>query len=176
MVTLTLPDGKTLAFDAPPTGREVAERIGRKLAKAAVAVRVDGETLDLARPIEHDAAIAILTPADPEGLEVMRHSASHVMAEAILRLWPGTKLVYGPTIEDGFYYDVDCPSAIAEADLPRIEKEMQKIVKRNEPFVRRETDRDEAKSLCADNPYKLENIERADGDVILDQLQARLDR
>jgi threonyl-tRNA synthetase len=166
MPTLTLPDGKTLAFEAPVTAREAAEAIGKRLAKDAVAATVNGRPVDLSRVIDEDAEITILTPESEAGLEVMRHSASHVMAEAIVRLWPGTKLVYGPAIEEGFYYDVDCPAAISEEDLPAIEKEMKRIVKRNEPFHRFEVSREEARALVGENEYKLDNLERAEGEAI----------
>ncbi len=168
MIRITLPDGDVLSFEGPVPLREVAERIGPRLAREAVAAQVDGDVVDLAHVVDRDATVRILTPDTPEGLEVMRHSASHVMAEAILALFPGTRLVYGPAIEDGFYYDVDAPEPISVEDLPRIERAMKRIVKENAPFVREELGRDEARERVREeeNPYKLENLERARGERI----------
>ena len=165
-ISVTLPDHSVLGFDAPVSAADVAARIGERLARAAVAAEVNGVVCDLATTLEADATVRILTARDAEGLDVMRHSASHVMAEAIERVVPGTRFVYGPAIEDGFYYDVDPPQAIAEADLPAIEAEMQKIVEADAPFRRREVSRDQANAEMADDPYKLDNIARATGDVI----------
>lgn len=166
MIKVTLKDGSVLEFEAGVSVLEVARRIGKRLAKDSLVARVDGALVDLSHRLEADAAVEILTAADPAGLEVMRHSASHVMAEAILRLFPGTKLVYGPPIEDGFYYDVDSPETITEEDLPRIEKEMKRIIKRNEAFARHETDLDGARERVGANEYKHENLARAKGTTI----------
>ena len=166
MIKITLPDGNALEFDAPVSALAVAERIGKKLAKAAVAAKVNGTVTDLATVVSADATLSIITSDTPEGLVIMRHSASHVMAEAILECVPGTKLVYGPTIDEGFYYDVDPSRPISQEDLPVIEKAMQKIVKKNAPLVRIEMSMDEAKAKCADNEYKLDNLARAKGSVI----------
>ncbi|MHC4884601.1 MAG: threonine--tRNA ligase [Planctomycetota bacterium] len=166
MPVITLPDNSTLEFDAPVSVRDVAERIHKKLAKRALAGEVDGTVVDLNRVIDADAAVRILTAEDAEGVTVMRHSASHVLAEAIEQLFPGTKLVYGPAIDDGFYYDVDSPEAISAEDLPKLEKAMQKIVKKNAPFERIEVSHDEAVSRSDDNEYKLENIKNAKGDTL----------
>jgi threonyl-tRNA synthetase len=166
MPNLTLPDGREMDFDGPVTGKEVAEAIGKRLAKDALGVKVDGVVRDLHGTIDHDARVEILTPGTPEGLEMMRHSASHVMAEAILEVFPGTKLVYGPAIAEGFYYDVDAPAPITEEDLPRIEKAMKKIVKRKDPIVREDLTREAAKARVGDNEYKLDNIANAAGEII----------
>ncbi|MHC4871145.1 MAG: threonine--tRNA ligase [Planctomycetota bacterium] len=166
MPVITLPDGNKLEFESPVSIREVADKIGKKLGKAALAGKVNGCLKDNSFVIENDAAIEILTASSEEALPLMRHSASHVMAEAIIKLYPGTKLVYGPAIADGFYYDVDSPEAISAEDLPKIEKEMQKIVKRNQPFSRAEMNIADAKEKCADNEYKIDNIENAEGDII----------
>jgi threonyl-tRNA synthetase len=168
MPTITLPDGSARDYEAPVTGREVAESISRGLAKKAVAVEVDGRARDLSAPIGADAAVRILTPDDAEGLKVMRHSASHVMAEALCEAFPGTRLVYGPAIEDGFYYDVDCPDTIKAEDLPRVENLMRKIIKKNTPFRRVEMTREEAagKVEAEGNEYKLDNLKNAAGDTI----------
>lgn len=166
MIKVTLPDGNVLEFESAVSIREIAERIGSGLANAALAGVVDGEQKDLSFVVDHDAAVSIITPAQPEGLKLMRHSAAHIMAEAIANLFPGTKFAYGPALEDSFYYDVDCPETITTDDLPKIEKEMKSIVKKNEKFVRTELTRDEALKKYADDEYKTDNIERAKGDVI----------
>ncbi len=166
MPTVTLPDGNKLDFDAPVTVREVAERIGSKLAKAALAGTVNGTMRDLSFTVAEDATVSIITDSSPEAVELMRHSAAHVLAEAINRVFPGTLFAYGPAVKDGFYYDVDSPTPITAQDLPKIEKEMQKIIKQNQPFERFELTRSEAMEKYKADPYKLDNIERASGDVI----------
>ena len=166
MINITLPDGKSISVDAPMPLSEVAGKISRDLGKKALAAEVDGKLVDLTAVLDHDAAVRFITPDTPEGLDIMRHSGSHVLAEAIQQLFPGTKFAYGPAVEDGFYYDVDSPTAITAEDLPKIEKAMQKIIKANRPFVRNELTRAEAEKKYADDEYKLDNIARADGDVI----------
>ncbi|MDR1519940.1 MAG: threonine--tRNA ligase [Planctomycetota bacterium] len=166
MFTITLDDGKQLSFDGPVSLSRVAAEISRELGKTALAAEVDGEMRDLSTLIDRDAKARFILPGSPEGLELIRHSASHVMAEAILQLFPGTRFAYGPAVEDGFYYDVDTPSPITAEDLPKIEKAMRSIVKANRPFVRRELGRTEAEAKYAGDPYKLDNIARASGDVL----------
>ncbi len=126
-LTVTLPDGKALELPAGATGADAAAAIGPGLAKAALAIRVDGELRDLAAPLPAAGAeIAILTDRDPEALELIRHDAAHVMAEAVVDLYPGTKVTIGPPIESGFYYDFEFPAdtKVTEDDLPRIEQAM----------------------------------------------------
>lgn len=166
MANVTLPDGKQLEVADGATVRQVAEQIGPGLAKAAIAGKVDGQLVDLTTPITGSPAVAIVTAKDQEGLDLMRHSCAHVMAEAICRLWPETKLVYGPTVEDGFFYDIDLDEPIRPDDFERIEAEMAKIVGADEPFVRKELSRQEATEKLKGDRYKTDNIERADGDVI----------
>ena len=166
MPLITLSDGKTLSFPAPVTARAVAEKISQHLAAGAVAAEVDGKLVDLDSLITVDARMRIITSAMPEGLSILRHSAAHVMAEAICSLFPGTRLAYGPAIEDGFFYDVDPPVQISAADLPRIEEKMREIAAADRPFIRQEMSRAEAEARYAGDPYKLDNIRRADGDVI----------
>ncbi|MCD8351820.1 MAG: threonine--tRNA ligase [Planctomycetaceae bacterium] len=166
MFTITLPDGKALPFESPLPLAEVAGKISRDLGKKALAASVDGVATDLTTVIDHDAAVRFITADTPEGLDLIRHSGAHVLAEAIQQVFPGAKFAYGPAVEDGFYYDVDSPTVITADDLPKIEKAMQKIIKANRPFVRNELTRDEAKAKYAADEYKLDNIERADGDVI----------
>ena len=143
-VTVTLPDGKKLSFDGPVTGLAVAEKIGPGLAKAALAVKRDGELIDLMREIRKDSRIAIVTRKDPEALELIRHDAAHVMAEAVQELFPGTQVTIGPSIENGFYYDFARAQPFTTEDFEKIEKKMHEIVARDEPFTREVWNRDEA--------------------------------
>ena len=166
MFSVTLPDGKNLSIDAPAAMTDIAARISRDLAKRALIAEVDGQARDMSFVLDRDAAVRFITPDMPEGLEQMRHSASHILAEAILELFPGTKFAYGPAVEDGFYYDVDSPTPITADDLPKIEKAMKKIIKSNRPFVRQELTRAEAEAKYRDDEYKLDNIARAAGDVL----------
>jgi threonyl-tRNA synthetase len=156
------------------TGAEVAQQIGPGLARQAVAVRVstNGEpvTCDLNRPLPGDCSIIILTSKDDsaESLYVLRHSCAHVMAEAVCKLFPGTKLVYGPPVEDGFYYDIDAPRSLTTDDFPRIEAEMARIIQEDRPFKRYEMSREEAMAKLRDegSRYKIDNAERAEGDCL----------
>lgn len=170
-IKITFPDGSVHDFDAGVTGSKVAESIGKRLAAAAVAVKVNGETLDMSRPITESGTFQVLTPTtrsgetDPDALYCMRHSCAHVMAEAICRLWPETQLVYGPPVNDGYYYDIDLDRKISTDDFARIEKEMRKIVAEKKPFTRVDMPRDDGmKKLEAEgSPYKIDNAQRADG-------------
>ncbi|MDA8141491.1 MAG: threonine--tRNA ligase [Desulfobacteraceae bacterium] len=167
MITITLPDGRLKQFDAPPTGLAVAQSISEGFARNCVAMELDGLKKDLNAVIDHDSAVRFITMKDPEGLEIMRHSAAHVMAQAILRLYPGAKLTIGPVVEEGFYYDIDMP-AISEEAFGRIEDEMKKIVQEKMPIERREVSKAEAQSLYAAEPYKLEMInDLRDGTISL---------
>ncbi|MDO4281152.1 MAG: threonine--tRNA ligase [Peptococcaceae bacterium] len=162
MIQITLPDGSVKEFDqAQVTPLEVAKSLSNSLPKKAVAAKVDGEVCDLTKPIDKDAAVAILTFDDEEGKEVFRHSTSHVMAQAVQRLWPGTKIAIGPAIDNGFYYDFDSDHTFVPEDLEKIEKEMKKIVKEGAVFERREVPRDEAIAFFKERnePYKVELIE-----------------
>src|SRR5262249_39912990 len=141
MVQIKLPDGSVKEYPEGVRPREVAEGIGKRLADAAVAAVANGTVVDIDRPIEdgRDTPIELrlLTPRDREALDVLRHSTAHIMARAILRLFPGTRLAFGPTTTNGFYYDVDLPGRpLSEDDFPAIEAEMAKIVKDGEPFER----------------------------------------
>jgi len=166
MVQVRLPDGSTLEIANGTTAQEVAEQIGSRLAKTAVAAEINGQLVDLSTPITTDATVRIITAQDPEGLDVMRHSCAHVMAEAVCRLWPQAKLVYGPTVEDGFYYDIDLDQPIRPSDFERIEAEMRRIVQADKPFIRKEMSREQALAKLADNKYKIDNINRTDSQVI----------
>ena len=144
-ITVTLPDGSTRTATRGATPADIAAAIGARLAKAAVAAKVDGEWADLGRPLAADAAVQIVVPDSDAGREVLRHSTAHVMAEAVTRLFPGVRVAIGPAIADGFYYDFELPggATFSDDDLGRIEDEMRRIVKADQPFVREELDYDE---------------------------------
>jgi len=144
MVNIRLPDGSVRQFDKPVTGTELAESISKSLAKAALAVRVDGQLKDVYLPIETDAAVEIITRNSPEGVDLLRHDAAHVLAEAVKELYPETQVTIGPTIENGFYYDFAREARFTPEDLEVIEARMKEIVKRNEDIRREVWDRDEA--------------------------------
>ncbi|MBA7598362.1 Threonine--tRNA ligase [subsurface metagenome] len=166
MAKVTLPDGSTLEVSDGTTAKQLAQQIGPGLAKAAVAAKVNGELVDLSRPIDGETAVQIITIKDDEGLEIMRHSCAHIMAEAICSIWPGTKLVYGPTVEDGFYYDIDLDEPIRPVDFERIEEKMREIIKADEPFVRKEMTKAEALEKLAGDKYKTDNVKHTDSDII----------
>jgi threonyl-tRNA synthetase len=164
MITLKLPDGSLKQVPEGTRPREVAEGIGKRLAQAAVAAKINGTVVDLNRelPIENkEIAFQVLTDKDREALDVLRHSCAHVMARAVMRLFPGVKLAFGPTIENGFYYDIDVTPPIREEDFPRIEAEMRHIVQEAEPFERFERSTVEARALCEGlaQGYKVEHID-----------------
>ena len=144
MVAITLPDGSLRNFEGPVTGLELAQSIGPGLAKSALAIRIDGVMKDLSTSITADTAVAIVTSKDPEALELLRHDAAHVMAEAVKELYPDTQVTIGPAIENGFYYDFARPTPFTPEDLEKIEAKMREIVARDEAIVREEMDRDEA--------------------------------
>ena len=161
MPNITLPDGSVRRFDRPVTGLELAESIGRGLARDAVAVRLDGTLRDLATVIDADAGAAIVTRSEPEGLALLRHDAAHVLAEAVKELHPETQVTIGPTIENGFYYDFAREEPFTPDDLERIEERMREIVARDEPVHREVWDRDEAVEFFRGigEEYKAEIIE-----------------
>lgn len=165
MITLNLPDGSKRQVAPATRPRQVAEAIGKRLAKDAVAAKVDGKIVDLDRELAADGEVnfQILTDKDREALDVLRHSCAHVMARAVMRLFPGVQLAFGPTIENGYYYDIDAPRPLREEDFPAIEAEMKKIVAEAEPFERFERPTAEARALCADlqQGYKVEHIDDA---------------
>ena len=168
MPVVTLPDGSTRAFPAGTTAADVARAIGPRLADAAIGARINDRIFDLSARIPGDCSISILTASDPDALRIIRHSCAHVMAEAICMLCPETKLVYGPPVDIGFYYDIDLPRKLTPDDYPAIEREMQRIIDEDRPFTRYELPRDQAmrKLQAEGNPYKVENAERAKGDVL----------
>jgi len=166
MAKVTLPDGSTLEVAEGSTAKQVAEQIDSGLAKAAVAAKIDGKLVDLTTPVTESPHLQIVTPKDKDGLNIMRHSCAHVMAEALCSLWPQTQLVYGPTVEDGFYYDIDLDEPIRPDDFSRIEVRMREIAEADQPIVRKEMSRQQALEELKGDKYKTDNIERADGDVI----------
>ncbi|MDH5621022.1 MAG: threonine--tRNA ligase [Gammaproteobacteria bacterium] len=166
MPKITLPDGSVRQFDTSVSGKDVAASIGAGLAKAAVAVRVDGQLWDLTRSIEDDAKLEILTRDSEAGLELLRHDAAHVLAEAVKELWPDTQVTIGPAIENGFYYDFARKEAFTDADLETIEARMKEIVDRDEPIVREVWERDKAAAFFRGigEAYKAEIIESIPSD------------
>ncbi|MFO1537783.1 MAG: threonine--tRNA ligase [Actinomycetota bacterium] len=167
-LTITLPDGSTRTVGPGATPAEVAAAIGRRLARDAVAARVDGEWWDLGRPLPGDVALEIVVPASDAGREVLRHSTAHVLAQAVTDLFPGARYAIGPAIADGFYYDFELPGGahFTEADLERIAARMHEIVAADQPFVREEVDRDTGTAVFADQPYKLDIIEKVDASEV----------
>src|SRR5579864_6032286 len=143
-IAVTLPDGKRREFPGPVSGAELAAAIGAGLARAALAVKIDDRPRDLATLIDHDAKIAVITRETPEGVEILRHDAAHVMAEAVKELYPETQVTFGPATETGFYYDFARDQPFTPEDLATIEKRMHEIVDRDEPIAREEWERDRA--------------------------------
>ncbi len=159
-IVVTLPDGQRREFAGPVSGAEVAAAIGPGLAKAAIAIRVDGKPRDLASRIDHDAAVAIITRDSPDGLQLLRHDAAHVMAEAVRELYPETQVTFGPATDTGFYYDFARAEPFTPDDLTRIEERMRAIVRRAEPITREVWERDAAVAFFAGigEKYKAEWI------------------
>jgi len=160
MVNIRLPDGAIREFEGPVTGLDVASSISKSLAKAALAVRVDGQLRDVYLPIEQDATVEIITRDTADGLDLLRHDAAHVLAEAVKELFPETQVTIGPTIENGFFYDFARPEPFSPEDLTLIEARMREIVKRDEPIRREVWNRDEAVAFfkAAGEHYKAEII------------------
>jgi threonyl-tRNA synthetase len=161
MVAITLKDGSVRRFDGPVAGSEIARAIGPRLAKDALAIMVDGEMKDLAQIVARDAKVEIVTREDPRALELLRHDAAHVMAEAVQELYPGTQVTFGPATETGFYYDFARDEPFTPEDLEKIEARMHDIVRRDEPIERSVLPREEAIRFFADKgeKYKAEHIE-----------------
>ncbi|MEO6055341.1 MAG: threonine--tRNA ligase [Gemmatimonadales bacterium] len=157
-IRVTLPDGSIREVAAGSTSRQIAEAIGPGLARAALAARVDGMVWDLDRPLDADTTLAIVTDRDPGALDLLRHSAAHVLATAVRELFPGAGIGFGPSIEDGFYYDFQVDRPFTPEDLERIEARMAEVAARDYPFVREVVDRPEANRRFADDPLKLERI------------------
>jgi len=160
MVVITLPDGSVRNFDGPVSGADLAADIGPGLAKAALAIRIDDEMADLSTVFEADAAVSIVTSKDEDALELLRHDTAHVLAEAVLEMYPGVQVTIGPSIENGFYYDFAVKDPFTPEDLEKIEARMHEIVKRDEEITREVWDRDAAIEYFKDNgqSYKAELI------------------
>jgi threonyl-tRNA synthetase len=160
-ITVYLPDGSARAVPAGTTTADLAAMIGRRLAAAAVAAEVDGAMVDLSAPLSEGAKVRIITAASDEGRAVLRHSSAHVLAQAVLRLWPGTRYAIGPAIADGFYYDFELPHGghFSDDDLGRIEDEMRAIIAESQPFSREEHTISQGLEIFADQPYKREIIQ-----------------
>ncbi|MDT8377440.1 MAG: threonine--tRNA ligase [Desulfotignum sp.] len=165
MITITFPDNSIKQFEHFPTGMDVAESISEGFARNCVAMKINDQLLDLSRPIKADAQIEFITVNDDTALEVLRHSAAHVMAEAVLNLFPDARLTIGPVVEDGFYYDIDMPP-VSEDDLGKIEAEIQKIVKAKNTFSRQVVSKKTALEIFKDNPFKCELINELDDQEI----------
>jgi len=166
-IQLTLPDGSVIEADAGAPARDAVAAIGPGLAKAALAVELDGEIQDLATPLSRGGAFRVLTDRNEEALDVLRHSAAHVMAQAIMELWPDTLLAYGPPVEGGFYYDMQLEHRLGPDDFAEIEQRMARIIGEDLPFTRVVVDREEAKRILGDHEYKLDNLDKIpEGDEV----------
>ena len=166
MAAVRLPDGRELPVVPGEKARDVAEKIGKRLARDAVVARLNGELIDLDAPLNGGGDFEVITRDSAEGLEVLRHSTAHAMAQAVVELYPGSKLTIGPPIENGFYYDIEVNGRITDEDLPRIEEKMREVVGRDLPIEREEISKAEAEELYKDNPYKWEIVcDLEDGDI-----------
>ena len=165
---ITLKDGSVKEYDKAMSVYEIAQDLSEGLARVACAGEVDGEVVDLRTVLDKDCNLSILTAADPEGLRVIRHTCSHVMAEAVKRLFPQAKLAIGPSIDTGFYYDFECESFTRE-DLDKIEAEMKKIIKKGAKLEKFELPREEAIKFMEDKgePYKVELIKDLPEDAVI---------
>ncbi|MBF0130041.1 MAG: TGS domain-containing protein, partial [Alphaproteobacteria bacterium] len=167
MVAITLPDGSTRNYPGPVSGADIAMDIGPGLAKAALAVRVEGVMRDLSSVIDGDANVSIVTAKDADALELLRHDAAHVMAEAVQELFPDAQVTFGPATENGFYYDFARATPFTPDDLERIETRMKEIVERNETIVREVWSRERATAFFKDKgeAYKAEWVAELPGDA-----------
>jgi threonyl-tRNA synthetase len=166
-IKITLPNGDVLDMEHASTPGEVAAAIGPGLAKAAVAAVVNGETVGLMEPIEEDATISILTDKSPGSLDVLRHSAAHILATAVRELRPGAGIGFGPSIDDGFYYDFEVDAPFTPEDLEAFEKKMAEVIDADQAFERRQVDKAEARGLFSDDPLKLQRLEEFDDDEVI---------
>ncbi len=162
---ITLPDGQSKSIQVGQTGYDVAHAIAPSLAKRSLAYQLDGQLFDLHWPIPHDGAFALITEKDAPALMMLRHDASHLLAQAIVALYPGTRFGVGPAIDEGFYYDMDLPQPISEEDFPRIEKKMHELAKAAFPIQRQELSKEAALAFFAADPYKVELITALEGTI-----------
>ncbi|HEY8176738.1 MAG TPA: TGS domain-containing protein, partial [Gemmatimonadaceae bacterium] len=166
-ITLTLPDGSTRVVDAGTSPLEVVRSIGERLARDAIAVEVNGEIQDLVTPLRSSGTFRALTAKDAKALDVLRHSAAHILATAVRRVRPEAKIGFGPAIEDGFYYDFEVDRPFTPEDLARFEAEMAKVAQEKIPFVREEVSRAKALKVFADDPLKLERLSELGDDEVI---------
>ena len=158
-MNVILPDGNTLTLEEGATLADAAQAIGAGLAKAALAGTVDGKLVDLTTPLSDGQTITIVTKKSPEALDLLRHSAAHIMAKALQDLYGQVDFGIGPSIENGFYYDIRMDHTLTPEDLEKIEARMNEIVALGEPFTRQVVTKDQAKEMFADQPLKLELID-----------------
>ena len=165
MIQITFPDGNIKTFEQPPTGFDIAHSISEGFARNCVAVKKNGQIVDLSTRFDQDTEVRLITTKDPEAIDILRHSAAHVMAQAVLHLYPDAHLTIGPAVDDGFYYDIDM-GPVSEEDFAKIEAEMKKAIKAKLPFRREEVSKAEALEFYRNEPYKLEMIaELEDGAI-----------
>ena len=155
---IILPDQTVKELEEGATVQDVAASIGAGLAKAALAGKVNGTLVDVTAPVTEGALVEIVTDRSPEALDIMRHSTAHIMAEAVQLLYPGAQIAFGPSTDDGFFYDFELSRSVSTDDFEAIEKKMAEIVKTDEPFVREVVTREEAEKIFADQRFKLEHI------------------
>ncbi len=167
VIRISLPDGSEREVAAGTTPLAVAESIGPRLARAALAARVNGSVVDLIRPLEEDAELQILTERDPDALGVLRHSAAHILATAVRRVRPGAGIGFGPAIEDGFYYDFEVDHPFTTEELEQIEAAMEQVIAADDSFEREVVTRERARELFADDPLKLERLEELGDDEVI---------
>ncbi|HUP89751.1 MAG TPA: threonine--tRNA ligase, partial [Longimicrobiales bacterium] len=167
MIKVSLPDGKVLEVEPGSTVLTVAEKIGPRLAKAALGAKLNGELADMMRPIDADTRIEILTEKNEDALYLVRHSAAHMLATAVRKVKPRAGIGFGPPIDDGFYYDFDVDEPFTPEDIERIEAEMNKVAQEDQPFERTQVSKEEARKLFADDPLKLERLEELADDEII---------
>src|SRR5271167_5196568 len=165
MIHVTFPDGAERAYEPGVSGFDIARSISPSLAKRAVAAICDGELVDLADPIDKDSALEFISRDDPRALELIRHDAAHVLAEAVQSLWPGTQVTIGPVIENGFYYDFFRNEPFTPEDFAAIEKKMREIIARDKPFTREVWDREKTKQVFRDKGenFKVELVDAIPG-------------
>ena len=169
MPKITLPDGTVKEFDNPLNFDEIALSIGKGLAKATVAGSLNGKLVDASEMIDKDSNVVIITNSDEEGIEIIRHSCAHLFGHAIKQLYPNAKMAIGPTIENGFYYDIDLEKSLSEKDLEKIEKRMKELAQTEYPVIREVVTRKQAIKTFTerDEPYKIEIINEIPDDLSL---------
>lgn len=164
---LTCLDGKVIEVSEGQSGLDVAKSISLSLAKSSIAYSLNGKVYDLNRPIQEDGEFILIKQGDKESYDVLNHSTSHLLAQAIHKLYPDAKFGFGPSIDEGFYYDIDFSTPITDADFPKIEKEMAKLASSGNAIVREEVSKEEALELFKDNPYKIELINGIEGSITI---------